>query len=87
MRNYIIVFSVLLLAGWLFLGIFEHREHVRSELFIKHKPSFKFFFRAPLGESDRKPSDLTTASQYEENMYVTFVEQGNGQRRSISLWW
>lgn len=71
--------------GWLFLGIFRDREFGEKHLFIKHRPSFKFNFRAPLGESDYTLSDLDPERRFEEVMYREFVEEGGGYGRSIAL--
>lgn len=86
-RRRVSIAAVVLLAvlgGWLFLGVFQHREHGDYHLFLKHQPSFKVFFRAARGEPERK--DLSAEERHEEAKYVEFVEQGDGERRSIGVW-
>ena len=72
-------------AGWLFLGIYRDREFRDKHLFIKHRPTFKFNFFAPLGESDHTLNDLNPEQRNEEIMYQEYVEQGGGYKRSIAL--
>lgn len=77
---------LLLCACWLFLGIYRDREFGSRHLFLKHRPTFKFIFSAPLGESDNKLKDLDPERRYEEEMYHEYVEAGGGYKRSIPLW-
>lgn len=79
------VLPVGLLAGWLFLGVYKDREFGGHHLFIKNRPTFKFSFYAPLGESDYTLNDLDPERAHEEIMYRQYVEDGGGYRRSISL--
>ena len=74
---------LLLCACWLFLGIYRDREFGARHLFLKHRPTFKFSFSAPLGESDHTLNDLDPESRYEEEMYREYVEAGGGYRRSF----
>jgi hypothetical protein len=83
---YILISGVFLLAlSWLFLGIYHDREFGDKYLFIKHRPSLKFRFFAPLGESDHTLNDLNSEQRYEEIMYEEYVENGGGYKRSIPL--
>jgi len=70
----------LLTTMWLFAGIYRSREWHELSPFIKHRPSMKVYFYAPLGEAD--PSDrpghegyLTAEQQREEDAFVEFVEK------------
>ena len=84
--KYVISGALLLwLAGWLFLGIYRDREFSDKYLFIKHRPTFKFNFYAPAGESDKKPEDLAPENRQEEIMFIEFVEKGGGNWRCIPL--
>jgi hypothetical protein len=78
---------VLALVGWLFLGVYRDREFGNRRLFIKHSPTLKFSFYAPLGESDLTLNDLDPERSLEEVMYRKYVEEGGGYRRSIPLGW
>lgn len=87
-RSYTIAGALILfLAAWLFLGVYRDREFGDSHLFLKHRPTFKVRFYAPIGESDTRVNDLAPASRYEEIMYREFVEDGGGYKRSIPLWY
>jgi hypothetical protein len=77
----------LILFGWLFLGVFKDREFGEHHLFIKHKPTFKVSFYAPIGESDRTLNELNPEESHEEVMFREYVEERGGYRRSIGLGW
>jgi hypothetical protein len=81
------VFAAATLVGaWLFLGVFEDREFKDPYLFVKHRPTAKVFFHAPMGESDTPTFDqLSPAQQYEERAFREFVELGGGYRRSLGM--
>jgi hypothetical protein len=74
------------LLGWLFLGVFKDREFGKNHLFVKHHPTLKFSFYAPLGKSDRTLNELNPEQSHEEAMYREYVEDKGGSRRSIALW-
>lgn len=74
-----------LLTAWLCLGVFQDREFSTLYLFRKHRLSPKFFFYAPIGESDRKLEDLPLGEQKEETAFVEFVYKGGGYYRKIRL--
>lgn len=81
-----------LLGSWLFLGCYRDREFGTTHLFIKHRPTPKLIFRAPLGEADRSPTPghegyLTPEQEREEQAYVDFVEAHRGRARSVPLPW
>jgi hypothetical protein len=84
------VIGAAVLAVALFVGFFRDREWSELHLFVKHRPSLKFLFRAPRGEAD--PSALPGRQGYlspedeaEERVYVEFVEEHRGGRRSVPL--
>jgi hypothetical protein len=76
---------LLLLPFWLFFGVFQDREFATLYLFSKHRPSAKFFFYAPIGESDTHLEDLPSPKQYEEKAFDEFVYTGGGYDRRIRL--
>ncbi len=78
---------LLFLMGWLFLGVYTEREFGDHHLFLKHRPTFKLSFYAPLGESDYTLNDLDPDRAHEEVMYRQYVEEGGGYRRSVPLGW
>ncbi len=69
--------------GKIWLGIYVEREFGTHHLFLKHRSTSSFFFRAPSGESDRV--DLSMEEELEESLYAEFVESGGGFRRSVYL--
>ena len=72
-------------SGWLFLGVYGGREFGDKYLFLKHRPTFKFFFTAPLGESDGPLENLKPENRQEELLYQEFMEKKGGRQRSIPL--
>jgi hypothetical protein len=79
-----------LLGLWLSVGIYAEREFGDLYIFVKHRPSMKFFFYAPLGEADRSSVPghegyLTPDQEREEDLYVEFVEDHDGDKRSFLL--
>ena len=79
------ILVLLLLPTWLFLGIFQDREFAVLYLFTKHRPSLKFFFYAPIGESDTQLKDLPANQQIEEKAFDEFIYDGRGYDRRIRL--
>jgi len=80
----------LLLFLWLFVGVYEEREWRDVHIFLKHRPSPKVVFYSPQGEADRsyipgKEGYLTPEQEREEQLYVEFVEEHNGYKRSLKL--
>ena len=76
----------LALVGWLFLGVYKDREFGDRRVFVKNSPTLKFSFYAPLGKSDLTLNDLDPERSQEEVMYRKYVEEGGGNKRSISIW-
>ncbi len=73
------------LAAWLILGIYRDREFGSHHLFVKHKPTFKLRFYAPLGKSDRTLNELNPKESHEEVMYREYIEEHGGEKRSVGL--
>ncbi|NOT61205.1 MAG: hypothetical protein HOP19_13380 [Acidobacteria bacterium] len=67
------------------LGIYQDREFGESYLFLKHRPTLKFYFRAPLGESERTLKELAPEQRAEEMLFQAYVEQGGGNQRCLRL--
>lgn len=82
-----VLLPLVLMLGWLLLGIYRDREFGDHHLFVKHQPSVKFRFYAPLGESDFTLNDLDPERSQEEVMYREYVEAHGGNKRSIPLGW
>jgi len=84
--RFLLVAGVMCLAvSWMFLGVFQHREFARNYyVFVKHRPSPKIFFYAPLGESDRTIESLPDRFQKEERAFDEFVYRGGGFFRKLN---
>jgi len=80
------VFFAVIAGAWLFLGVFQHREYMNYNLFLKYKPSLKVYFYTPIGESDRTLKSLSPAEQRNEKDYVEFVETKGGFKHVIWSW-
>ncbi len=66
----LLLFSfVLILAGRLFFGVFEHDEFGNDVYFIKHQPTWKWRFYSPKGMSDL---DLEQMSEEQKNEQILF---------------
>jgi hypothetical protein len=62
-----------LLTTILFCGIARDSEFYEPTIFVKHRPTLKFHFYTPIGESDLKLEDLTEDKKREELLYQEFV--------------
>ncbi|WP_345164167.1 hypothetical protein [Nibribacter koreensis] len=65
--------SAIGLCGRLWLGVYHHDEFIDSYLFIKHRPTFKWTFYSPRGQSDLYLEELSAAEQQEERHFEEFV--------------
>ena len=72
--------------GWLAWDVFSDREFSSHYLFSKHRLSTRFFFYAPIGESDTSLASLTPGEQRAETAYREFVERNGGYSRKHLLW-
>jgi hypothetical protein len=66
---------------WLTFGVYSDREFGGLYLFSKHRLSFRFYFYAPLGESDRDDVSVSPAQRRTENDFHDFVEVNGGYER------
>lgn len=64
---------ITLLTTILFCGIARDSEFYEPTIFVKHRPTLKFHFYTPIGESDLKLEDLTEDKKREELLYQEFV--------------
>jgi len=87
LKKYLFAFAITgaVLLSWLYIRVYNDREWGELYLFLKHRPTSKVYFHAPLGESDRKINELPEPLQMEERAYVEFVEKGGGYKRMIML--
>ncbi len=61
----------------LYCGIYVHDEFAKENFFIKYRPTWKWKFYSPIGQSDLKLKDLTTEKQIEQKYFDEFVrDQG-----------
>ena len=62
-----------ILSGRLFLGIYVHDEFGEENLFVKHRPTWKWKFYSPQGMSDLQSEDLSEEQQIEQKYFDEFV--------------
>jgi len=80
------IFLAVIMGVWLFTGVFLHREYQTYNLFLKFKPSFKFYFYSPVGESDRVLKSMSSGEQRNEKDYAEFVENKHGFKHILLTW-
>ena len=69
----IIIFTGCLIR--LFIGEYLHDEFGEKHFFIKHRPTWKWGFRSPIGQSDLKFENLTPTDQKEQLYFNEFILQ------------
>jgi len=61
----------------LFCGVYEHDEFAETNVFIKHRPTWKWRFYSPIGMSDMKMEELLKEKQIEQQYFNEFItDQG-----------
>jgi hypothetical protein len=60
-----------------YFGIYVHEEFGDKNLFLKHRPVWKWKFYSPIRMSDLKIKDLTIEKQIEEKYYDEFIRKNN----------
>lgn len=61
-------------------GVYIHDEFGDTEIFIKHKPTWKWKFYSPINMSDLKLEDLSKDKKEEQQLFDEFVRnQGLSQ--------
>lgn len=58
----------------LFFGVYIHDEFGDTEVFVKHRPVWKWEFRSYLGSSDLDITDLSPEQQTEQRYFDEFVK-------------
>ena len=56
-------------------GIYVDDEFGEENIFLKHRPTWKWKFYSPIGMSDLRIDDLTIEKQIEEKYYDEFVRK------------
>lgn len=59
----------------LFAGKYIHDEFGETHFFVKHRPTWKWSFRSPVGQSDLKIEDLTKDDQKEQILFDEFIRK------------
>jgi hypothetical protein len=69
--------ALIVLLIRLYCGVYVHDEFGDKCFFIKHRPTWKWKFFSPIGQSDLKLQDLTPENQTEQKYFNEFVrDQG-----------
>jgi hypothetical protein len=84
---FLLTLSHVALLAWLFGGIYREREFGDYHLFLKARPTARFYFTAPAGEADDEDIHLTPEEWSAEHAYQEQVEAQGGYRRSLPLPW
>jgi len=74
-RKIVAILSVLvvILVVRLFFGVYADDEFGGSNLFVKHRPVWKWKFYSPIGMSDRKLEELSEEQKEEQVYFDEFV--------------
>lgn len=76
-----IAITLAVLFIWLFMGVYREREYFTHHLFLKHRPSIKFFFIP----DDTPPDERNDKQKRQAHLYRLFVEEKNGYARSLFI--
>jgi len=57
----------------LFCGIYIHDEFGEKNLFVKHRPTWKWRFYSPIGMSDVKIEELSEEKKIEQEYFDEFI--------------
>ena len=57
----------------LFFGVYIHDEFGEENFFIKYRPTWKWKFYSPIGQSDLRLKDLSPEEQIEQKDFDEFV--------------
>ncbi len=69
--------ALITLLTRLYCGVYVHDEFAEENFFIKHRPTWKWKFYSPIGQSDLKLQDLIPEKQSEQKYFNEFVrDQG-----------
>ena len=75
MKFKLTIFFIIIIAlvVRLFCGIYIHDEYKEQNLFIKHKPSWKWKFYSPSGMSELKFEEMTEEQKAEQKYWDEFI--------------
>lgn len=87
--NYLVFIPVIALALvgiWLFFGIYREKEYGTYHVFLKHRPTLRFFFSSTYRTtiSHLSPKEQQ-ALRNKEHYYREFVEERGGSIRSLFI--
>ena len=69
----IILLLTVIIVLRFFVGVYSHDEFGGTNLFIKHRPIWKWSFYSPIGMSDIEIKDLSTKEQKEQLLFNEFI--------------
>lgn len=73
-KKYLIIFLLAVIIIFrFFVGVYSHDEFGGTNLFIKHRPTWKWSFYSPIGMSDIEIKDLSTEEQKEQLLFNEFI--------------
>lgn len=74
---FLILVLILLVSIRIWFGIYVHDEFGDTELFLKHRPAWKWKFYSPIGMSDLRFENLSEKQKQEQLFFKEFItDQG-----------
>lgn len=73
MKKKIFFLVLILISLRFFFGVYQNDEFGSNHLFIKHRPTWHWYFYSPIGLSDRNNGDLSQEEQLEQQYWDEFV--------------
>ncbi|WP_312825379.1 hypothetical protein [Epilithonimonas sp.] len=74
MKKKIFLLILVLVISRFFLGIYKNDEFGGNHLFIKHRPTWHWYFYSPVGLSDKTNQDLSEEEQLEQQYWDEFIK-------------
>ncbi|MEM7375041.1 MAG: hypothetical protein AAF587_40985 [Bacteroidota bacterium] len=75
-----IILAVCLLWIRLFVGVYEHDEYLSHHYFIKHSPTWQWYFYSPIGYQNKDLEDLSLEEKWQERAFHEFVRNQGHSR-------
>lgn len=74
-KFFFVVFLVTIISLLLrfYFGVYEHDEFTEKNFFIKHRPTWKWYFYSPIRMSDVKFESLSKENQIEQKYFDEFI--------------
>jgi len=74
LKKKIFLLVIVLVISRFFSGVYQNDEFGGNHLFIKHRPTWHWYFYSPIGLSDRANGDLLPEEQLEQQYWDEFIK-------------